>query len=307
MKTSTSALPLWAGMAALIACTPCVALASDAAFAKVETQFRELPPEARRLTGPLFWLHGNDSRESLEMYVGKVAEGGNGSFTPESRPHTDWLGPGWWRDLDILLEAAKKQGLEMWIFDEKWWPSQAVAGKVPPRYAAKKLHAVAAEAIGPNTFEADGYSGERYVATIAGKVNPDGKIDGESLVDLRSRIRDGKLRWQVPAGKWRVMKFTHVQGPGLLQQGGTQLSVDGASKDCVDWFLQTVYQPHYDRYHADFGKTIRGFFYDEPETPGDWGTELNQVLNEWKVDWKKAYVAYKFELSGEEQVAARFQ
>ena len=38
---------------------------------------------------------------------------------------------------------------------------------------------------------------------------------------------------------------------------------------------------------------------DEPETPGDWGTELNATLAEWKVDWKKAYVAYKFELSGE--------
>ena len=32
------------------------------------------------------------------------------------------------------------------------------------------------------------------------------------------------------------MKFTHVQGPALGQNG--QLSVDGASKDCVDWFLQ---------------------------------------------------------------------
>ena len=66
------------------------------------------------------------------MYVGKVAEGGNGSFTTESRPHTDWLGAGWWRDLDICLDAAKKQNLKLWIFDEKWWPSQAVAGKGAP-------------------------------------------------------------------------------------------------------------------------------------------------------------------------------
>ena len=103
------------------------------------------------------------------------------------------------------------------------------------------------------------------------------------------------------------MKFTYKQAPGLSQVGGSQLSVDGASKDCVDWYIQTVYQPHYDRFKDDFGKTILGFFYDEPETHGDWGTELNRVLAEWKVDWKKAYVAYKFELAGEEQVAARYQ
>ena len=63
--------------------------------------------------------------------MGKVAEGGNGCFTTESRPHVDWLGEGWWRDLGICLEAAKRHGLQMWIFDEKWWPSQGVGGKVP--------------------------------------------------------------------------------------------------------------------------------------------------------------------------------
>jgi hypothetical protein len=284
-----------------------VAGSAAAGFAAVEQQFRELPPEARRHTGPLFWLHGDDSKERLEMYVGKVAEGGNGAFITESRPHTDWLGEGWWRDLGICLDAAKKQNLQMWIFDEKWWPSQAVAGKVPPRYAAKRLEAATVEVDGPRAFEAEGYEGDRYIAAIAGQVNAEGKIAGNTLVDLGPNIREGKLSWQAPAGKWRILKFTHKQAPGLVQVGGSQLSVDGASKDCVDWFLQTVYQPHFEHYGPDFGKTIRGFFYDEPETPGDWGTEVNRVLAEWNVDWKKAYVAYKSELAGEEQIAARYQ
>jgi hypothetical protein len=273
----------------------------------LEQQFRELPPDARRLTGPLFWLHGDESKERLEMYVGKVAEGGNGCFTTESRPHNDWMGSGWWRDLDICLNAAKQQNLQLWIFDEKWWPSQAVAGKVPPRYAAKRLEAAGVEVEGPRLFEADGYSGDRYIATVAGRVSADGKIESNTLVDLAPHISSAKLLWEAPVGKWRVFKFTHKQAPGLIQVGGSQLSVDGASRDCVEWYLQKVYQPHFEHYRTDFGKTIRGFFYDEPETPGDWGTEINRVLAEWNVDWKKAYVAYKFELAGEEQVAARYQ
>ncbi len=266
--------------------------------ANLEQQFQTLPMDARRLTGPLFWLHGDESRERLEMYVEKVAQGGNGSFTAESRPHKDWLGEGWYRDLAICLEAAKKHNLQMWIFDEKWWPSQGVGGKVPPQYFAKRLNATAVEVEGPREYSADGYSGERYIAAVAGRVAADGKIDGDSLVDLAPNVQDGKLAWNAPAGKWRVMKFDHVQAPPF---------VDGASKDCVDWFLKTVYQPHYDRFKEDFGKTIPGFFYDEPETRGDWGTELNATLAEWRVDWKKAYVAYKFELAGEEQTAAKFQ
>ncbi|MBI5385436.1 MAG: hypothetical protein HZA90_12225 [Verrucomicrobia bacterium] len=284
-----------------------VAAESESDFATVERQFRKLPLEARRLTGPLFWLHGDESKERLEMYVAKVAEGGNGSFTAESRPHKDWLGEGWWRDLGICLEAAKKHGLKLWIFDEKWWPSQGVGGKVPPRHAAKQLDATATEVVGPRVFEAEGFAGERYVGAVAGRVAADNAIDPGSLVDLAPSIRDGKLAWQTPAGPWRIMKFTHKQAPGLGQGGGKELSVDGMSKDCVDWFLQTVYQPHYDHFKADFGKTIVGFFYDEPETRGDWGTELNAVLAERQVDWKRAYVAYKFRLSGEEQAAARFQ
>ncbi len=271
----------------------------------LERQFRELPMEAKRLTGPLFWLHGEESRERLEMYVGKVAEGGNGCFTAESRPHVDWLGEGWWRDLTICLDAAKKHDLKMWIFDEKWWPSQGIGGAVPPRYAAKLLKTASVDLEGPRTYDAEGYAGEHYVAALAGRLTADGKIEGSTLLDLASSIHDGKLSLQVPAGKWKVMKFMHIQAPSLSQNG--QLSIDGASRDCVDWFIQKVYQPHFDHYGADFGKTIPGFFYDEPETRGDWGTELNRVLTEWKVDWKKAYAAYKFELAGEEQIAARYQ
>ena len=282
-----------------------LARAGEPTIAEVEQQFRTLPMEARRLIGPLFWLHGTESRERLEQYMAKVVEGGNGSFTAESRPHNDWLGPRWYQDLAICLDAARKHNLKMWIFDEKWWPSQMIGGKVPPRYATKVLVAEGVDIEGPKAFEADGYGGPRHVAALAGKLAGNGAVDGDSLVDLAPSIRDGKLSWRVPPGKWKVMNFSHKQGPGLGQ--GRAASVDGASKDCVDWFLATVYQPHYERFKADFGKTIPGFFYDEPETRGDWGTELNSVLAEWKVDWRKAYVAYKFRLAGDDDVAARFQ
>ena len=295
----------FAAAAGVIGLALSAAMGAEPTIAEVEQQFRALPTAARRLTGPLFWLHGTESKERLEQYVAKVAEGGNGSFTAESRPHNDWLGPRWYQDLAICLDAARKHGLEMWIFDEKWWPSQMLGGKVPPRYATKMLVAEGVDVGGPKAFEAEGYGGPRHVAALAGKLAADGAVDGEGLVDLAGHIREGKLAWQVPAGKWKIMSFSHKQGPALGQGGA--LSVDGASKDCVDWFISTVYQPHHDRFKNDFGKTIPGFFYDEPETRGDWGTELNAVLAEWKVDWKKAYVAYKFRLAGDDDAAARYQ
>jgi len=275
--------------------------AGEPTIAELERQFRELPMEARRLTGPLFWLHGDEPPELLEDYVAKVAEGGNGCFTAESRPHNDWLGRGWYRDLDICLQAAKRNGLKMWIFDERWWPSGEVGDRVPERYGSKRLNATQVTIEGPRRYEADGFDERHFVAALAGRHTADG-IDGASLVDLSDHIHDGKLTWDAPAGSWRVMYFTWE----TRQVGGRYL-VDGASSEAVDWYIRTVYQPHYERFKEDFGTNIPGFFYDEPETRGDWGTEVRPVLDERGVDWKRAFVAWKFKLAGEEHAAARYQ
>jgi hypothetical protein len=273
--------------------------AGEPAMVELERRFRELPMEARRLTGPLFWLHGDESPERLKFYIGKVAEGGNGTFTAESRPHRDWLGEGWYRDLAVCLAAARQNNLTMWIFDEKWWPSQEVGGNVPPRYGSKRLAASAIDVERPDPVAVAGRGGPNFVALIAGRTTDRG-IDPRSLVDLSPSLRDGTLTWAAPPGRWKVMTFTWEPA------GGKRILVDGASRDCVDWYLQTVYQPHYDRFKDDFGKAIAGFFYDEPETHGDWGTEVRPVLEEKGVDWKQAYVAWKFELAGEAQTAARY-
>jgi hypothetical protein len=250
----------------------------------------------------LFWLHGDESRERLQTYIEKIAEGGNGSFTAESRPHSDWLGEGWYRDLGICLESAKKHDLKMWIFDEKWWPSGEVGGKVPQAYGSKYMQALAVDVQGPQKLIRP-VSSDKLIAVLAGKVVQQG-IDGDSLRDVTENLREGTLTWDVPQGQWKVLIFTWQYSKGC--RGGTLL-VDGASRDAVDWYIKTVYQPHYDRFKKDFGTSIPGFFYDEPETPGDWGTEVIPLLKERGVDWKKALTAWKFTLAGDEQTAAKYQ
>lgn len=273
----------------------------------LEEVFRDLPPSAKRLTGPLFWLHGDESPEHLNAILEKVAAGGNGSFTAESRPHKDWLGEGWYRDLQHCLDASKRLDLEMWIFDEDWWPSQTVAGKVPMEYAAKVLMAEARPIDASGIYQGNPAADPRFVALLAGRLDRNGAVEAESLKDLGAEARKGALRWSPPAdgGKWQVMEFRWDHAP-RLKQGG-RIAIDGMSRDCVDWYIRTVYEPHHARFGRNFGKTIPGFFYDEPETPGDWGTELADTFRRMGVDWMRAFVAWKFRLSGEDQAAAFYQ
>ncbi|MGO8750969.1 MAG: hypothetical protein ACLQNE_33905 [Thermoguttaceae bacterium] len=96
---------LLAALCSMVSICPAADRGDD--LASLERQFRTLPLEARRWLGPLFWLHGDESRQRLETYVDKVAEGGNGCFTTESRPHVDWLGEGWWRDRGRTTRASR--------------------------------------------------------------------------------------------------------------------------------------------------------------------------------------------------------
>jgi len=297
--------------------TTCAALAAIAILAvqsmagavepsidTVEKQFRELPMEARRLTGPLFWMHGDETRAQLEGELQNVLDGHNGTFTTEPRPHKDWLGEGWYRDLGICLDFARKNNLTTWIYDDWWWPSQMMGGRVPPQYGSKRIEASSVSVEGPKTINEPGYGDDHLIAVVAGRVTEGGAVDGNSLRNLTSSIKNGTLAWDVPAGKWSVMKFTWK----FNKQGAQQkfVSVDGADPECVDWFLKTVYQPHYDRFKDDFGKTIVGYFYDEPETQGDWGSDVTKLIAERKLDLNKLLVAYKFKLAGEDQTAAFF-
>ncbi len=268
----------------------------------IERQFLTLPMESRRYTGPLFWLHGDESPEVLTEYLQKVAEGGQGCFTAESRPHNDWLGEGWYRDLDICLQAAKRLDLKMWIFDERWWPSGEVGGKVPQQYGSKYVQVAVHDVRGPGEFEVTDVP-ENLVAVIAGP-QQDGGVDGDRLVDLTERVKEGALQWNVPEGSWKVMVFHWQYSTGR----NGRLLVDGASQDAVDWYIRTVYQPHFDHLGAEFGKQIVGYFYDEPETLGDWGTEVLPMLEQRGIDWKKTLVAWKLKLANEDQqIAAKYQ
>jgi len=60
------ALPM-AGFALWLGAGATMTALGQPAPESLENQFHHLPMEARRLTGPLFWLHGDETRERLEM------------------------------------------------------------------------------------------------------------------------------------------------------------------------------------------------------------------------------------------------
>ncbi|MEI6810373.1 MAG: hypothetical protein WCN95_16760, partial [bacterium] len=134
----------------------------------LKSDFLNLPLD-KRLTMPLFWLHGEDHK-ILRDYVDRIRDGGNGSFVIEPRPHPDWLGPKFWSDFSAILDYAWTKGMGGYIYDEgKGWQSFNAGGNIPPQHKFKYLRSTAIDVTGPSTCNGSDYCGPRYIKTIAGR------------------------------------------------------------------------------------------------------------------------------------------
>jgi len=51
---------------------------------------------------PFFWQHG-ENEATLRKYMEVIQKSNIGAVCIESRPHPDFVGPKWWRDMDIIL------------------------------------------------------------------------------------------------------------------------------------------------------------------------------------------------------------
>ena len=71
---------------------------------------------------PFFWQHGEEENV-LREYMGVIHGSGIGAVCVESRPHPDFCGEKWWKDMDVILDEAKKRGMKVWILDHSHKPN----------------------------------------------------------------------------------------------------------------------------------------------------------------------------------------
>ena len=239
---------------------------------------------ARANTGPLFWLHGTESADRLREYVGRVDESGQGILTAESRPHKDWMGPGWWRDLRIVIDEAKRRGMKVMLFDDYWWPSQGMGGvyPIPERCRCKDI-----------------------TASVYARTAAPAKTENEIVRTTAFETAKGVYRLAADGDKvlvyvWEEMKQPRKSGLGWFSKP----SVNGLDEAAVDWFLNDIYEPHYQHFRKEFEDgTIVGFFFDEPEFQSWWGPALEKELVRSGENVAEMLTALKFKLADPEQQA----
>ena len=243
---------------------------------------------------PFFWQHG-ENEATLREYMNVIHNANIGAVCVEARPHPDFAGPKWWQDMDVIIDEAKKLNMKVWILDDAHFPSGQAAGKMPeqPDELCKQyLYYSLADICGPvkqttldvktmaqfypspfapkSPFAAfenrkdREFNDDTLMAVIASKL--DGKENDiyhldDTLLDLTDKVDEkGMLNWDVPEGNWRIFViFTTRKG------GGKDYYINFMSKRSCRVQIDAVYEPHFEHYKDEFGKTIAGFFSDEPE------------------------------------------
>ena len=78
---------------------------------------------------PFYWQHG-DHYETIPEEVERIYASGARALCVESRPHKDFCGETWWRDMDLILKESKKRGMKVWILDDDHFPTGHAVGHI---------------------------------------------------------------------------------------------------------------------------------------------------------------------------------
>ncbi len=231
---------------------------------------------------PFFWQHGED-RDLLADEIDAIRKAGVTEFCVESRTHPDFCREKWYEDFGFMLEYARQKGMRVWLLDDKRFPTGYTNGEVEklPEDSPLRRKIVRLEYrdfVGPTRGTripaVPLKKGEEFVAISAFLRQKEGLAEAPVLLNS-ALAADGWLDWDVPQGIWRV--YYVILSPHVCFRGDY---IDMLNPDSCRILLDTVYQPHYDRFKDYFGNTFRGFFSDEPGFQNAHGSYYHSVGTE---------------------------
>ena len=271
---------------------------------------------------PFLWMRG-ESEEILRNEIEKIYECGIRAICLEARPHDDFCGPGWWHDFDIVLDEAKKRDMKIWILDDKHFPTGYANGLIESKYPErKKLYVTATTAdifggvhtktlnvsrmlkptIGFWEIGAPANYEERaknqFYAMTAVRLGKDGKCV-EDTIDLTDTFDGTMATFILPEGAWRIYVIYKTR-----TDGGNEAYINMIDSVSAHTQIEGVYEAHYEHYGDEFGKTIAGFFSDEPQfgnmkDPAPYDFDTKPGKNKMPLPWSDELQAMLKEKYGE--------
>ena len=229
---------------------------------------------------PFLWLKG-EARETITEYLEQIADADIREVCLESRTHPDFCHDGWWSDLRFIIDECKRLGLKIWLLDDAHFPTgyangALVSDGVDPALKKTVLKHRTITVVGPQPSTSIKLgnlmdSTERFVGVAA--FDAAGvPLDLEFAVEESDDGTPARLRFDAPAGVTTIELYVTGQKTGFRDEYINM--VDAAS---CRMLINAVYEPTFEHLGDEFGKTILGFFTDEPGFMNEKGTTLDDA------------------------------
>lgn len=171
---------------------------------------------------------------------------------PQPGQGVAFLSDEYFRFYKLALEEAKKQGLEVILYDDYAFPTGTVGGQMAaqfPQFVAKSLNMAEKDVTGPASVDL-AIPQAIYIGSVM--MNR----DTFELADVSDRKTGDRLVSPVPSGRWKVMVFYLAESRARV--------VDYLDDAAMSQFIRMTYQKYQDNFGSYFGNLIKQTFYDEP-------------------------------------------
>lgn len=175
----------------------------------------------------------------------------------ETPPEPAYMSREWFDHVKKILAYTKESGHKAVFYDEVGYPSGMANHTTPKEFYRKILEKNEDIKVGPIGYEVEVPKDGTLIAAVAMNVVTLERID------LTSMINVGKLKWNVPAGEWRIMIFNCRTSEAVGESNDYNAVTDYLDPDAVKWFLNTVYDPLCEEIGEYFGNTVFQTFYDD--------------------------------------------
>jgi len=231
-------------------------------FEKLKTEFMPAP----------FWFWNDRmDEEEVRWQVREMREKNVGGFFIHARMGrvTPYMGREWMKCVRAAVEEADKLGMQAWIYDEDNWPSGYGGGEIVSlgeEYLQKNL--ICQQFQGGGVIELVPQENAAFFKAYA--VGKDGVIHIiDERVSSSSIDTKGLEGWKIFVFYVMVHRFRRYFCPEVWTDG----YVDVLNGRVTEEFLKRIYEAYKDEVGQYFGKTVKGFFIDEPnmQEHGWWG------------------------------------
>ncbi len=225
--------------------------------------------EGGNYLAPFLWLHNEDDARIVRE-LERIRDCGIGAVCIESRTHEEFCREDWWSDVRLILDTCKRLGMKLWILDDKHFPSGWANGIFQTKYPhlrAKNITERHLDVCGPvkeGSVLLDEWKStpeDEILAVLAMRRLPGDQVYTGEIFDLSDGITGGRCYFDLPDGIFTVVILLRSQAD---MKARYRMFGDVLNPAATDAYIEEVYEAHYARFADEFGKTLLGFFSDEP-------------------------------------------